>query len=233
MLGLLAVAPLAGLASPRLLAQDGVGKFAPAAHPYRLARRVERQLHGGARLTVERRWSLKFTVQGRGYLVDGHQTSVMVDAPPALAFLAQMERDRLENDMFPLMLDEAGQILSVASSSADEALATAVEQVRKRLEAALGDGRDLAERFLAELQQAGEQSLAAWPANLLAPGALDREEHRAVPLPGGRSGSITVRTLASSDPATGVMERFERQVTSRLDDSVREGLERFSLSPET
>lgn len=233
MLGLLAGAPLAGLVSPRLLAQDAVGKFAPAAHPYRLARRVERQLQGGARLTVERRWSLKFAVQGRGYLVDGHQTGVTVDAPPALAFLAQMERDRLENDMFPLMLDAAGQILSATSSRADEALSTAVEQVRKRLEAAFGDGSDMAERFLAELQQAGEQSLAAWPANMLAPGAFDREEHRTVPLPDGRNGSITVRTLASSDPATGLMERFERQVTSRLGDSLREGLERLSLSPET
>lgn len=231
-LGLLACVPFAGTPLARLAAQEAVARFAPPSRPFRLIRRVERQLRDGARLVVERSWSVTFAVQGRGYLVDGLQSGVMVDAPPALGFLAQMERDRSEDDMFPLLLDGAGQIVSDSSSSADEALTLAVEQVRQRLESALADSEssDLAGRFLAELQQAGEESLVGWPRNVFAPGPIDRVEERVVPLPGGRNGSIAIHTLASGNPETGLMEHFERRVTSRLGDTVREGLERFSLA---
>lgn len=233
-LGWLALGPLAGLVSTTGRAQGSGAVFFPAPVPYGLCRRVERELRGGAQLIVERTWSVRFVPQGRGFRLDGQQTKVTVDAPPALSVLAQMESSRVDQGMFPLLLGSAGEIVGQSATRDDEALAAAIATVRARLTAVSAQGleADAVERFLRDLQQAGEETLAAWPTTLFAPGEVDVVQERAVPLPAGRTGTVTVRTLASSDPATGLMRQFERQVETRLETRVRSGLERFTLAPE-
>ena len=85
--------PRAGFAAPAALA------FAPGTAPFRLIRRVERELRDGALLVVERAWSIRFVAQGQGYRLEGKQADVSVDAPAELDFLAAIERDRVEDGM--------------------------------------------------------------------------------------------------------------------------------------
>lgn len=234
-LGWLALGPLISFVGLPAQAQGGGSQFAPSTNRYRLRRRVERELRDGASLIVERIWSVRFVPQGRGFRVDGQQADVTVEAPPALSFLAQVERTRIDQDMFPLLLGSAGEIVGQSASRDDETVSAAVDQVRQRLAAASAQGMDVegSEQFLKDLQQAGEKALADWPAALFAPGELDLVQEREVALPAGRSGSVTVRTLATSDPATGLMRQFERRVETRLGTRTRSGIERFTLSQES
>ena len=231
-LGWLALGPLIGLVGLPAQAQRSGSQFAPATTPYRLRRRIERELRDGATLIVERTWSVQFVPQGRGFRVDGEQSGVTVDAPPALSFLAQVERNRIDQNMFPLMLGSAGEIIGQSATRDDATLSVAIDKVRQRLAAASEQGMDAeaGEEFLKHLQRAGEEALATWPTALFAPGELDVVHEREVALPAGRSGILTVRTLAASDPATGLMRQFERRVETRLGTRTKAGLERFSLT---
>lgn len=216
------------------VATVGGPRFRPGEGRFRLNRRVERELRGDARLAVERAWSIRFQPQGAGYLVYGRQAEVTIDAPPRLAFLADMERARVEEGMFPLLLDTGGGIMGRSQAGTDDMLGRAVAAVRERLDRHFADPdeRASAEQFLTELQRAGDEVLADWPAMLFAPGMLDRVDERPVPLPRGETGRVIVQTRASSDPASGLMQRFERRIETRLGDSARSGLERFTLAPE-
>lgn len=231
----LTLLPAAAILPRAVFAQSAPGAFAPGDAPFRLVRRVERELRAGARLVVERSWMVRFRPQAQGYRAEGRQVDVLVDAPPELAFLAGMERDRVEEDMFPLLLGADGGIMGQSAAPADETLAHAIEAVREKIGKRLGEGDDraTAERFLNQLQRAGEQALGGWPAILFAPGHLDRVEQREVPLPDGRIGAVSIQTLATSDPATGLMQLFERRIETRLGDSAKAGLERFTLAPQT
>ena len=235
LVGLLSLLPAAAMLPGAVLAAPAAPAFAPDTAPFRLIRRVERELRDRALLVVERAWSIRFVPQGQGFRLEGKQVDVAVDAPAELDFLANMERDRVEDDMFPLLLSSGGEIMGRSDAPADDVLADAIEAVRGKLarQLGLGDDKAAAERFLTQLQRAGEQSQAGWPATLFAPGTLDNAEQREVPLPDGRTGEVIIRTLATSDPDTGLMQRFERRVETRLGDSSRSGLERFTLTPQT
>lgn len=216
------------------LAQTGAGLFAPGATPCRLTRTVERQLGRAGKLTVTRQWSVRFSSAGRGWQVSGEQVGVTVDAPPVLAELARIEQERVEDSMFPIMLDPAGHMLVDAAATAESALNDALQDVRQRLAARGVTGRDLAEaeRFLETLQAAGQATVATWPRNLFAPGTRANTESQSVALPGGATGIVTVTTTTASDPANGLLQRFERSVETRLGDQLRRGSEAFVLTPE-
>lgn len=234
-LWLAAIAPVAASQWTRpALAQASAGQFVPGAVACRLTRTVVRQLGRAGKLTVTREWSVRFATAGRGYRVTGEQAGVTVDAPPVLADLARIERERVEDSMFPLMLDPAGRMMDDAAVSAEAALADAVQDVRRRLADRAVSGRDLAEaeRFLEALQAAGQGTVAAWPRDLFAPGARSTTESQTVALPGGATGTVTVTTETTSDRASGLMERFERRVETRIGTQSRLGTETFILTPQ-
>lgn len=237
LLGCLALLP-AGVLLPATvpLSAGAPPVFRPQAGSYRLARRVSRQLGAGATLMVERAWTIELTSQEGGFLVAGRQAGVTVDAPPSLAFLAQLEQDRIEEGMFPIMLDQTGVMAFAPAGQADEVVAQAVDQVRQLLtvdRARDTAGKEQGNRFLDTLQQAGQAALAAWPPTLFAPGTQDHTDERTVDLPDGTLGVVRVRTVALSDPRTGLLERFERQVETRFGGDRRVGVEAFFLSPGT
>lgn len=234
LLGWITLVPGLGLAARPVLAAERSASFAPGATPYRLIRRVERELRDRTRLVVERTWTVRFVPVGHGYRVEGQQRAIDVIAPPSLDFLATIERERVEDGMFPALLDAHGRSVGGARASIDSSLAGAVSEVRARMDQWGDDAgwRDRADRFLARLQQDGAESLSAWPASLFAPGDMDMVEHRPVPLAEGLAGMIAVRTVTSSDPASGLLRHLERTVETRLESSIRVGLERFSLTPE-
>ena len=84
--------------------------------------------------------------------------------------------------------------------------------------------------FLDSLQGAGQKALAQWPRDLFAPGLTDQEEQRTVELPEGQSGTISITRAASTDPETGLMMHYERQVRTRIGDDERVGSEAFLLA---
>jgi len=227
-LGWLAVLPALGW-MPAAASASPI-RFRPLPVPYRLTRRVKRQLGGDGTLVVERSWSITFAAQGRGFLVEGQQSAVAVDAPPALDYLARIERARVEQAMFPLMLDGSGLLAEVASGASHDALSAAIAEVRAQL-----IRHDALESrtagFLDSLQGAGQKALAQWPRDLFAPGLTDQEEQRTVELPEGQSGTISITRAASTDPETGLMMHYERQVRTRIGDDERVGSEAFLLAP--
>jgi hypothetical protein len=211
------------------------GRFAPLQRPYRLARRVERQLGtSGGQLVVERSWSIRFVPQGRAFVAEGALLGINVEAPPALAALAQIERERDEPQLFPMLLDGAGQMLDAPEGRSDTALTQAIDTVRKTVTARSSgqDDRAQAEQFFAALQTAGQTVLAQWPRSLFAPAAMADTAERSIDLPDGSTGTVTVRTSAASDPQTGLMQRFERQVDTAYGSQFRRGRELFTLAPE-
>lgn len=223
-----------GWARPAM-GQSGSARFAPAAGPYRLTRTVERQLGRAGKLVVARTWALTFTQQARGFGVTGAQTGVTIDAPPVLAPLAQIERERVEEAMFPLLLDGSGVMAARAAGRSDDAVAEAVEAVRARLATQQFTAGDLAlaSQFMDSLQAAGHSALAAWPLDLFAPGNRSATDRREVALPGGTTGTLTIATTAAADPATGVMQHFERRIDTVVSGLTKTGKERFDLALQT
>lgn len=223
----------AASAVPGLASAPPIFNPAPGAH--RLTRRIERELGPAVQLVVERSWAIAFNPAGRGFEVAGRQLAVSVDAPPELAELAAIERARREDSAFPMMLDASGRMITRQDAPVDGNLAKAIDAVRGRLQSSLSDPTDLSAgtRFLDALQQAGQQVVSAWPADLFAPGSLERSQPREVALPDGTTGTVSVRETGLADPLTGLMQRFERQVETRIGSRTKSGRELFTLARET
>ncbi|MFN4113285.1 MAG: hypothetical protein ACK4GD_05040 [Sphingomonadaceae bacterium] len=228
LLGWLAVLPALGWMPAA--ANSSSPQFRPLPVPYRLTRLVKRQLGGDGTLMVERSWSITFAAQGRGFLVEGQQSAVTVDAPSALDYLARIERERVEQAMFPLMLDEAGLLAAAAPGASHDALSAAIAEVRAQL-IRHGALESRTSSFLDSLEAAGQKALAQWPRDLFAPGLMDQEEQRTVELPDGQSGTISITRAASTAPGTGLMMHYKRHVRTRIGDDERVGSEAFLLAP--
>lgn len=215
-------------------AAKGTATFTPPTVPLRLTRTVERQLGQSGKLVVARSWSIAFAAATPGFHLNGKQADVAIDAPPMLAELARIERARVEEGMFPMLLDPAGAIADSDGMRSDQALEAAIDAVRARLSAeplAAGD-KALAERFMASLQAAGQGALAAWPHDLFAPGSRAETVSRDVRLPDGKIGNLTIMTTASSDVTSGLMRSYERRIVTEVGGQARTGAERFALTIE-
>lgn len=227
------MAPL--LAASRAAAAMVAAPFAPPRVPLRLTRTVERQLGQSGTLVVARSWSIAFEAAERGFQLSGKQADVAINAPPMLAGLARIEQARVEDGMFPMLLDQAGAIANTGAIRSDQALATAIEMVRARLSAeplAAGD-KALAERFMASLQAAGQGALAAWPHDLFAPGSRAETVSREVRLPDGKVGTLTILTTATCDAASGLMRGYERRIVTEVEGQSRTGAEQFALTAQS
>ena len=109
-------------------------RFAPPSTPMLYTRRLERSLVGGASLTVTRRFAVRFVLEADGFRVDGEQVDVTVEAPPQLATLAELERERVETGLFPLRLDPAGTIVGQSPTGVSAQLDAAVREVTAQIE---------------------------------------------------------------------------------------------------
>lgn len=72
--------------------------------PKRLSRILKLGLFDGGAITVTRRWRVNFAPQGSGIAINGAQVYADVDAPRTLSRLAEIERNRDTNAMFPILL---------------------------------------------------------------------------------------------------------------------------------
>ncbi len=112
---------LAGIAAilPSTMAVSAIGTslsapavhFAPPSDPIMLTRTVWRSLYDGKEIVSRRRYAIQFVPHGDGFAVTGTLVESTIDAPPALAALAEMERRRADATLFPMRLDANGQMV--------------------------------------------------------------------------------------------------------------------------
>lgn len=218
----LASAPMAAAQPARFRAPDG---------PLLLTREVRRTLADGQQLVVRRRYLVHIAPEGGGFAVTGELAGVEVEAPAAMADLAQVERQRADLGLFPLRLDATGMIVGRPdpAETVDVARARSAMTVflaRTDLTAA---ERSSAQAMATRLQAQGQAAGNTWPADLFRPAPGQRSEEREIALPDGRTGRVVV-TVEAADGADGLLSQMERRTVTQLDGTERLSSERWSLA---
>ncbi|MEO6040705.1 MAG: hypothetical protein ABIP41_02280 [Croceibacterium sp.] len=232
MLRLAAAAALLPVLAARSASALPATRFAPPSAPMRYTRTLRRELAGGAAIVVSRSFSVRFMPLAAGFRIDGEQVAVSVAAPPALARFAELERERRELGLFPLVLDNRGLITGAPSAIDTAGLDEAVKAAAKRFDVAgFAPGeRSEADRFVSALHQDASRLVTALPRDLFAPSKLQSAATRDVMLPDGGQGVVTVRFTAQTDPATGLMKQAQREVVTNLSGDQRRTIEDWSLA---
>ncbi|MEM6857145.1 MAG: hypothetical protein AAF559_04665 [Pseudomonadota bacterium] len=201
--------------------------------PMLLTRRLSRGLRDGKAVIVTRQWRLEFSQEGRGVSITGEQTAVSVDAPEALAQLAQIEEQRSTADMFPMLLSSEGVIMAAGENTSQASIAAALKAAEK-----LMMGRGLAQasaaqqrQVMAQLQRAGSSFLDEMPGDLFYPSNTPVREVRQAPLGDGVFGEFEVSWEASALADTGLLESASREVITRIGESERRSSENWRLEP--
>ncbi len=227
--GAAALLPLAASGSPARAEGEPSAHFAPAPSPQILTRTLWRSLHDGAQIMVRRRYEVRFVASGAGYRLDGRQLDVTVEAPEAVAALAEIERARIDETMFPMQLDSRGRIAAVPErgAAADPARQTAIalSQTMLRQSALPLAAKHEAQRQISAI--AGAAAASAWPLDLFDPQGADFADRREIALPGGATGVVEV--TVRHHPAR---QEVERTVTTNLAGGARISREVWTLSPE-
>ena len=228
-----AIAP--SLASRPASAHHGIpgGLIEPPVQPMAYHRSVTRDLIDGNSFSVSRTFTLQFSRFSDGFMVEGRQSSVSVDAPTQLSEFAELEAGREEVGLFPLALDPFGLILS-HDRPAD--MGASVQQALDRTLSALREGQlpqeELAtlETFVAALHVAGQGITAHLPVDLFAPSPDARSEEQSIALPDGGLGRVVTRFGGERDHATGLMRAASREITTEVANSRRTTRESWNLS---
>jgi len=234
MAGLIAAGALAGLAGVPLALRAGSAAVRLPPGSMRLERTLLRDLRGGAVLTVRRSWEIVFARQAQGIIVTGRQIAASVEAPPQLAELARIEERRDTQGMFPLLLSDAGLILSAgAAPVAPEDLAAALRAAERMIAArpASPEQRESLARYLAEVHRAGSGQFDRLPGDLLFPAGTPQRHCEAVALPGGLTGEFELVWEARAVPGAGWLAEGERRIATRVQGLERRSRERWSLVP--
>jgi len=209
--------------------------FTPPAGPMLYTRHLERGLAGGAQFSVTRSFAIRFREEWGGYLVEGEQVAVEVDAPESLASFAAMERERQEGSLFPLLLDRQGLIAAevdevAAAPRLDQAVTEAIQRI-SQLPIPQAEGAELSS-FVRAIHANAAQLLTALPRDLFVPADEHSSRTRAVSLPGGGEGLVTVAFNAETEPMTGLMRSARREVITDFAGSLRRTLESWTLVPQ-
>lgn len=234
--GIAAVAAAAGLVRASNAAAQAAGApqagFDPPLGAYTYTRRLEREMTGGARFVVMRRFAVRLARTADGFELAGEQSAVSVEAPPALARFAELERARVESGLFPLRLDSRGQIVGWTSAQASRELAAAVEQAHAMAAGAAipADEQARLRGFIEAVHRAASSVFTNLPADLFAPATPLREDRQGLDLPEGLRGEVVARFSAETDGATGLMRSARRSVVTQVAGNRRETLESWSLA---
>ena len=215
--GLAAAAPVAaGHSSAEVSAPARGAEFTPPTTPLMVSRTVIRELSDGKQIAVMRRYKVLFAPQGNGFRLDGELLEVRVDAPPMLASLAELERQRPDTQLFPFIFDAHGVMLA---QGADIALDP---HGRAQLTDAAGDliaGSGLsAQQKTQGSQLAGQLTTAApfspWPSDLFIAVVPERRQHRSVALASGGHGEVDVLIRVGALLPCGLPGKVERTITT-------------------
>jgi hypothetical protein len=225
-----AIAPLGFFSATSVAAAKPSAVFAPPSGKLLLTRTLQRTLHDGKEVVTRRTYEVQFVRIGEGYRVDGNLVDVQVEVPPLLAALADIERKRPDNGMFPIMLDARGIIAGGDSVQDDGSLDRASTVVAGRFANSGLPAVEMlqAQGFMKQLRARRPRSL--WPTDVFNPGPQPLMETRIVPVPGGGSGRVVIEMFAKSGAADGMITELERLVTTDLDGDKRVTRETWRLS---
>lgn len=207
---------------------SGRDAFAPPSCTMIYRRTLERQMAGGALFTVTRDYQVHFTPRGDGFEVAGRQVSARATAPAAIARFAALEEQRVDDSLFPLLLDRAGFILDGEYIADSAQLAQSLADARARMPA---DGAETA-LALEAIHAAGTSLTSQLPQDLFAPASSLREARETITLPWGDAGEVRTRFEAARDPATGLMREARREVVTRMAEDERRSAEMWALFPQ-
>lgn len=198
-----------------------------------LHRRVERPLSDGAMIVVARSWEVRFARSGQGAVVDGRQVDCIVEAPAKLNGLAEIERDRSTDDMFPILLSSDGRIVGTGMPDDEGELVQAVRIASDLIGHSnkSGQEKETALRYLAVLQAAGNSVVNTLPPDLFYPAGSDQHDLRKLSLPNGQLGEIEL--IRTSQRAIGQhwLDKSVRRVVTRVAGTSQESREIWTMRP--
>ena len=222
-----AFALLAGAAPLGAQQREAAGFVAPTG-PMKLTRVLERALGDGNAVVVTRSWRVRFEPRAGGFLVEGEQIAVDVQAPARLAAMAEVVRANPQAGLFPIRLDAAGLIVRDAPADLPP-VPGLTEAAREYVADRSAAARAEAMRYVLAVQQAGAEMTTRWPQDLFFPTAA-RGDERTLPVAGGE-GSLTVRFEGTLDREGERLAAAERRSVTRVGDSTRTSRETWRLEP--
>ena len=208
-------------------------RFVAPARPMVLTRTLVRALADSRRIVTRRTWQLAFRQTATGYVVDGVLVDSQVDAPPQLAALARIERERPDGGLFPLTLDSAGLIAAATSPDTAASVAAARGAAAQSIagSALAASDRGQAHDVLGALAAAAQQGAFTWPRDLFLLGSRHREDRRDIAAGTGQAGSVTV-IVDVREPVDGALPRqISRRVVTRIGSHEQSSEEQWSLAP--
>lgn len=206
----------------------------PEGEPLLLTRTLRRELADGKAIVATRRYRVNFTRSDTGWTIDGALVASEIEAPPALAALAAIERQRPDDALFPIRLDPTGVIQPRNGTATPDGPAwrAALDKAIKLASAKFEPASDGAARSLL-LQQmqavAGAATLSRWPATLFLPDQGNSREERRFELPEGTEGSIVAELECQRAEGLETMGRAERRVVTEIAGTRRVTRELWSL----
>ncbi len=200
--------------------------------PMRLTRIIERELRDGERLVVSREWQVVFSRQGRGLSINGEQIGAQVEAPAKLEPLAEIERTRSTEGMFPIMLDSSGMIMAAGDAIEQDDLDAAIRNAQSLILQTSVNANKRAERlaFLGQLQNAGGNVLQQMPRDLFFPRGEPVRTLRPLDLPGGATGEFEFTYIAQPAQDAAWLAQAERRIITRIGDDERQSAEVWTLA---
>jgi hypothetical protein len=227
-----AIIPLIAIPLPSASAMaDAVEPFQPPAGPMLLTRTTRRPLHDGKEVLARRSYEVRFVRESGGYRLDGKLVEVVVEAPPILQGLAELERQRPDDGLFPMHLDATGQLIAGGNPKPSRQAGQAIDLVSAAVDKS---GLGAAEKAQARAFVQGFRDRPGynpWPQELFRPPPGERRETRTIPLPNGESGQITVDLTARTAGPGGLLASFTRTTTSDLGGDKRSTYEQWTLAP--
>jgi len=207
--------------------------FAPPDVPLVLTRELRRPLPGGSEVVTQRSYEVRIERVDAGYVVNGTLLEVKVDAPENLRMLADLERARADTGLFPIRLDAHGMLAQAEappSTAPAKALSRGVQLVSEQLRKLNLPAADAAQAQAFVHQLLSRPAMTAWPIDLFRPTPGKHRDVRELALPNGVQGQVVVETEAEAEPASGLLARLDRIVTTRVDNDTRRTIESWRLS---
>lgn len=204
-------------------------RFIPPEQPLILSRTLLRPISGDAEIRTKRTYEIQFTRSPSGYVIEGKLISAEIEAPARFEALAQIERSRPDANLFPIALDQWGQILP-AEPHADEASVRAASQLASSLVPArlAPQEAQAAQAFIGTIS--ANPVLTAWPADLFRPKPGKQNVVRTTSLPDGKLGQVVIEIEAAADSHTGLLSQLTRHVTTDIAGSQRSTIETWTLA---
>jgi hypothetical protein len=199
--------------------------------PLILTRIIRRTLVDGQMIVAHRSYAIHFTPENGGYRIDGQLQNVIVEAPPKLAALASLERNRRDDSIFPLYINAYGKLVSPQLATPNIIAQTAAEIASTMAhKEPLGhqDQQNITE-LIDQITKAAGNARSVWPNDLFHPASGLRSETKIITLPNGDQGKISIKSEAKISSYSGLMESLERTIITETDGMQRQSQELWTL----